>query len=165
MTLSFDGHHVEPARAALVSGVALEKCPGGPCQLLPLCGGDARRAVAEASVVAQTDFDENQLVAVHHDDVQLAQTAAEIAGYQLEAPRAEMVQRGRFCPGTCPCLGRQRADCPAITGSGSRRPLRISPHASSRRNRPEPSTVSRPVLPSSWWTPPEASSVRRPLTR
>ncbi len=133
----------------LIAGITLQKGSGGSDELLSLCRCDARRSVAEPGMVAQADLDEHQIFTVFHDEVELAQAAAEVAGHQRKPTRAEMIEGGGFCLGARPGPDRQSADPPVTTGRGSRRPLRISPQASSRRNRPEPSMVSRPVLPSS----------------
>lgn len=116
----------------MVPGIALEKGPGRLHQPLTFRRGDACHGVAEASVIAQANFHENEISIVLHDDVEFAQPAAEIAGYHLQSALAQKVHRGGFSLGTRPGLGRQSADPAVTTGRGSKRPLRITPHASSR---------------------------------
>ena len=73
-----NGHDVKPARQVVAASV-VKVVPGGTDEALLLATIDRIGAVAEIGSASISHFDEHDLVAIHHHEIEFAGTDAVIA--------------------------------------------------------------------------------------
>src|SRR6476659_7132028 len=88
-----DREHVETARGGSKARMVGEECAGGAHELRALGGSNGIDAVAESAGAAIAHFDEDDDVAIAHDEIDLAIAAGVVARDQREAGALEMRER------------------------------------------------------------------------
>ena len=98
------GHHVEAAgrfgAMPMLAGQARQKKMGGMAQAALFGRTDAGGGTAVPAGAARPDFDEDQHVAITHDQIDFAHGAMQVASEQLQALCHQHGERLRFTPVT-----------------------------------------------------------------
>ena len=89
-------YHVEAAGLLAPTALALQELLGGEDQALALAPVDALQCAAPGGMLAIANFDEYYCIAVEHDQIELATTAAPVLRQQAQAMPLQVVAGPRL---------------------------------------------------------------------